>query len=61
VESVNGKRRIVTDRVCCDLYDYLSPKEEYAQLFKGSDLTNYGWVENTLGALLGTRYMALND
>ena len=52
IESVNGKRRIVTDRVQCDLYGYLSGKEEYAGLFKGSYLTNYSWAENTLAELL---------
>lgn len=52
MESVDGKRRIVTDKVRCDLYDYLSQKEEYAQLFKGSYLSNYSWGETTLGELL---------
>ena len=52
VESVDGKRRIVMDKIECDLYDYLSGKEEYAQLFKGSYLTNYSWGETTLGELL---------
>lgn len=53
VESVDGKRRIVPEKVQCDLYDYLSGKEEYAQLFKGSYLTNYSWSENTLAELTG--------
>lgn len=53
IESVDGKRRIVTTNVQCDLYDYLSGKEEYAQLFKGSYLTNYSWGENTLAELTG--------
>lgn len=53
VESVNGKRRLVTDKVRCDLYDYLSGQEEYAQLFKGSYLSNYSWGENTLAELMG--------
>ncbi len=53
VESVDGKRRIVTERVECDLYDYLSGKEGYASLFKGSYLTNYSWGENTLAELSG--------
>lgn len=52
MESVDGKRRIVADRVQCDLYDYLTHKEEFAQLFKGSYLTNYSWGETTLGELL---------
>ena len=52
VESVDGKRRIVTEKIRCDLYDYLSRKDEFAQLFKGSYLTNYSWGEMTLGELL---------
>ena len=52
VEAVDGKRRLVAEKVQCDLYDYLTQKEEYAQLFKGSYLTNYSWGENTLGELL---------
>lgn len=51
VEAVDGKRRIVMDKVDCDLYNYLSGKEEYSQLFKGSYLTNYSWGETTLGEL----------
>lgn len=53
VESVNGKRRLATDKVQCDLYDYLSGREEFAQLFKGSYLSNYSWGENTLAELMG--------
>ena len=52
VEAVDGKRRIVLDKVECDLYNYLSGKEEYSQLFKGSYLTNYSWGETTLGELM---------
>ena len=55
VESVDGKRRIVMDRVDCDLYNYLSGKEEYSQLFQGSYLTNYSWGETTLGGLLSNQ------
>lgn len=51
VEAVDGKRRIVTEKVSCDLYDYLSHREEFAHLFKGSYLTNYSWGETTLGEL----------
>ncbi len=54
VDAVDGKRRIATERVRCDLYDYLSGKEEYSQLFKGSYLTNYSWGENALAELSGS-------
>ena len=30
IESVDGKRRIVQEKVQCDLYNYLTGKEEYA-------------------------------
>ncbi len=52
VETTDGKRRIVMDKVECDLYNFLSGKEEYSQLFKGSYLTNYSWGERTLGELM---------
>ena len=52
MEAVDGKRRIVMEKVQCDLYHYLSGKEEYSQLFKGSYLTNYSWAETTLGELV---------
>lgn len=51
VETVDGKRRIVTDKISCDLYDYMSGAEEFSGLFKGSYLTNYSWSEITLGEL----------
>jgi hypothetical protein len=54
VESVDGKRRIVTEKVKCDLFDYLSGKEEYSQTFKGSYLNNYSWAETTLGELMNS-------
>lgn len=56
VESVDGKRRIATDRVRCDLYDYLSGTEECSQLFKGSYLSNYSWGEKTLAELTGNLF-----
>ena len=43
------------EKVDCDLYNYLSGREEYSQLFKGSYLTNYSWGENTLGELIGSQ------
>ena len=53
VESVNGKRRIVAEKVQCDLYDCLAGQTE---LFKGSYLTNYSWAETTLGELTGDHF-----
>lgn len=53
VESVNGKRRLVTEKVSCDLYDYLTGDAAFSQLFKGSYLSNYSWGETTLAELTG--------
>ena len=52
VASANGKHRLVTENVRCDLYDYLSHREKFAHLFKGSYLTNYSWGETTLAELV---------
>ena len=51
VESVDGKRRVVTERVHCDLYDYLSRDPQYEHPFNGLYLLNYSWAETTLGEL----------
>lgn len=53
VESVGGRRRIAAELIRCDLYDYLSGREDSARLFKGSYLTNYSWGEHTLAELTG--------
>ena len=57
VETVDGKRRIVFERVQCDLYDYLTGKPEFSHLFKGSYLTNYSWGESTLAELTATNQL----
>ena len=49
IETVDGKRRIIPEKIRCDLYEYLSGGEEHVQLFKGSYLSNYSWAETTLG------------
>lgn len=51
VESVDGKRRIVSQLVRCDLFEYLSGEAQHAQLFKGNYLQNYSWGETTLAEL----------
>lgn len=55
VETVDGKRRIVPDRVSCDLFDYLTGEKEYRNLFTGSYLSNYSWGETTLAGLLARK------
>ncbi|MBQ1415434.1 MAG: hypothetical protein IIY92_05815, partial [Lachnospiraceae bacterium] len=51
VEYMNGKRRLVTENVWCDLYQYLAGEEGTETLFNGSYLSNYSWGEVTLGEL----------
>ena len=58
IESVNGKRRLVAEKVSCDLYEYLSGQ---TQLFKGSYLTNYSWGEYTLAQLTGQHLYGPED
>lgn len=55
VESIDGKRHIVPQKVQCDLYDYLSGDAKHAQLFKGSYMQNYSWSEITLSELENMR------
>lgn len=52
IETVDGKRRVIPEKVSCDLYQYLTGKDEYANLFKCSYLTNYSWGETTLGLFI---------
>jgi PAS domain-containing protein len=51
MESVNGKRRLIHERVHCDLYEYLAGNAEYQRAFRGSYLSDYSWGEVTLGEL----------
>ena len=52
VESVQGKRRLVTDAVECDLFEYLANKNNASYHFLRSYLRNYSWGEITLSELL---------
>lgn len=51
IESVRGKRRIVPERVRCDLFSYLDREPGSEGLFRGSYLSNYSWAEVTLSEL----------
>ena len=51
IESKNGLRRIVPEKIDCDYYKYLSGRPEYRHLFTGAYLTNYSWGESTLSML----------
>ncbi|MDO4518432.1 MAG: hypothetical protein Q4B78_04410, partial [Bacillota bacterium] len=52
VESHNGQRRIVPEKVKCDYFEYNTGKPQYQYLFKGSYLTEYSWAETTLAELM---------
>lgn len=51
IESVRGKRRLVPERVRCDLFSYLDREPGSEGLFRGSYLSNYSWAEVTLSEL----------
>ena len=55
IETVGGKRRLVTEKVRCDLFDYLSKDMRAINSFNGLYLLNYSWGETTLGELLEYR------
>ena len=51
IESKRGMRRLNTSIVNCDLYNFLSGKAEYSNLFKGSYMLNYSWGEFMISEL----------
>lgn len=51
IESKGGLRRLNVEVVNCDLYDFLSGKEEYASLYQGIYMPNYSWSEVTIPEL----------
>ncbi len=55
VETENGMRRIIPEKVSCDLFDYLSGDKDALPRFNGIYLTEYPWSEMTLAALLNPR------
>lgn len=55
LEIEKGLRRIVPERVECDLYHYLTGRPEYAQTYKGSYMLNYSWAEVTHSELIHSK------
>lgn len=50
--EVNGRsRRLCADKVSCDLYNYLSHKEKYADTYGGFYMNEYSWAEFTTAEL----------
>lgn len=55
IESKSGMRRLNTSIVNCDLYNYLSGKSEYVNLFNGAYMLNYSWGDLMLHELEALR------
>ena len=51
IENIDGQRRIIPEKVSCDLYDYLSDKARNSALFNGNYMLDYSWGEITLAGL----------
>lgn len=52
IERVDGKRRIVPERVRCDYFDYLRGERSAMERFNGSYMSDYSWGEITLSDLV---------
>ena len=52
VEKVDGKRRIVPEKVDCDYFNYLRGEATPDQLFGGAYMSDYSWGESTLSSLI---------
>lgn len=51
IENSHGLRRIVSEKINCDYYEYLSGYPESQHLFMGAYMSNYSWGESTLSML----------
>lgn len=51
IESSDGNRRIVTEAVNCDLYDYLSGKISLRNISGGKYLPEYNWAISSMNNL----------
>ncbi|MBC3886750.1 diguanylate cyclase [Acetobacterium paludosum] len=51
IENKHGLRRIVTEKINCDYYEYLSEYPVSQHLFMGAYMSNYSWGETTLSML----------
>ena len=51
IENLERKRRVVPENLQCDLYDFLSGKPEFANLYRGRYMINYAWAKKTAADL----------
>ena len=56
IESTSGMRRIVPERINCDLYDYLACSPDEREQFHANYLMDYSWGEDTHGELMNQTY-----
>lgn len=45
LESNVGARRVIPEKINCDLYNYLSGDNKYSHLYNGYYMLNYSWSE----------------
>ncbi len=58
IEVRSGSRRLMTEKVSCDLLDHLAHRDG-GEGFQGYYMTNYSWAETTLAQLMGNREQPL--
>lgn len=51
IEKVDGRRRIIPEKVDCDYYNYMNGKRLPGQQFSGTYMSDYSWGEITLSSL----------
>ena len=52
IEKVDGHRRIISEMVDCDYFNYLSGETAAKESFNGVYMSDYSWGEETLSCLL---------
>ena len=56
LESSSGMRRIIPEKINCDLYDYLARSPSEREPFHANYLMDYSWGEDTHGELMNPIY-----
>ncbi len=53
IEKVDGRRRIIPEKVDCDYFHYIRGDQVPGQSFNGAYMLDYSWGETTLSGLMG--------
>ncbi|MBQ9298939.1 MAG: hypothetical protein IJ214_00355 [Clostridia bacterium] len=56
IESSSGMRRIIPEKINCDLYDYLACSPDEREQLHANYLMDYSWGEDTHGELMNQTY-----